>query len=82
MEGTHIDPDTLRLVAVNGHLGFRLELGGNKSQHVFAAAKKNLACGIIGPGLLLVEALEGVLLGSLGIALMGFDEARVKKEDK
>jgi hypothetical protein len=79
---SYINPDALDLVAVSSCLGFRLELGSNKGQHVFATAKKDLASGIIGPGLLLVEALESVLLGSLGIALMGFDEARIEKEEK
>jgi hypothetical protein len=81
---THINPDSLILVAVLGVglLQLRLKLCSDKSEHILTTTEEDLSSSIISPGLLLVKALKGVLLVALGTALVGFDERGVEEEEK
>lgn len=82
-EATYIDPNALVGVSlariVIDVLG--VELSDNQRKHVLAAAEENLAGGIVSSSLLRVEALKGVLLGGLRIA-MGLQEGGVEEEEE
>lgn len=81
---THINPDSLILVAILGVglLQLRLKLCSDKSEHILTAPEEDFSSSIISPGLLLVKALKGILLVTLGTALVGFDERGVEKEEE
>lgn len=78
---THIDPNTFLLAALFLK-EFGLKLSCHKRQHILTATQENLACGIIGTCLPLVEALQSILLGTLGIALMRLEKGRVEEEEE
>lgn len=61
-------------------MGF--ELGGYQGQHILAAFEKGTSRAVVDARLGLVEGLEGILLGSLAIARMGLQEARVRKQEQ
>lgn len=70
------------MVFLGNRLKFGVQLGGNKGEHILPATEEHLARSIIGTGLPLVEALECILLGPLGITFVGFEEGRVKEEEE
>lgn len=80
----HINPDSLVLVAILRRIVRQLclDLRGNKSQHVLTTTKEDFSGSIISPGLLLVEALKGILLIALFAALVGFDEGGVEEKEE
>lgn len=81
---TYINPDALLLPVLLRALlgGLSLRLCCDKRKHVLPALQENLPGSIICTGLLLIEALEGILLGTLFIAVMRFDEAGVEEEQE
>jgi hypothetical protein len=70
----YVDPDWLLLGRVT-----LLQLRGNEAEHVLAAIKQSLAGVVVGAGLSLVEALEGILLVAAVVARVGLEEAGVEK---
>lgn len=58
-----------------------VELSDNQRKHILAAAEEDFAGGIVSSSLLRVEALKGVLLGGLRIAV-GLQEGGVEEEEE
>lgn len=82
---TDINPNSLfglTLSSILGCLELGLELSDNQSEHILATAQKDTTSGVVSPGLSLVKALEGILLGSLRSTLMRLEKGRVKEEEK